>query len=177
MQTENNTQYRVRVNNYIRVPQVRVVLNDGSNAGVMATRDAIKLAIEQGFDLVEINPKASPPVCKIMDYGKFKYEEKKKQAEIKRNQKIQEQKEITFKPNTDENDLKHKLDHAKQFLEDGNKVKFTLKFKGREITHPEIAKEKFTWLIEQLGSLIVPPGTPSMEGKFMFLIVVPAKQK
>lgn len=176
MQTENTTQYRIRVNNYIRVPQVRVVFNDGSAGGVMPTRDALKLAQEQGFDLVEINPKASPPVCKIMDFGKYKYEEKKKQAELRKNQKTQELKEITFKPNTDEHDLKHKLEAAKEFLKDGNKVKFTIKFRGREITHPEVAREKINWIITQLGDIIAPSGPAMMEGKFMFLIVAPSKK-
>lgn len=177
MQTENSTQYRIRINNFIRVPQVRVVLNDGSNGGVMATKDALRLAFDQGFDLVEINPKSVPPVCKIMDYGKYKYEEKKKQSEIRKSQKLQELKEVTFRPNTDENDLKHKLESAKEFLEEGHKVKFTIRFRGRETTHPELGKEKLAWIVEQLGVLIVPSTSPSMEGKFMFLIVSPAKQK
>jgi translation initiation factor IF-3 len=175
MQPEN-TQYRVRVNNYIRVPQIRVVLNDGSNGGIMSTRDALRLAQDQGFDLVEINPKSSPPVCKIMDYGKYKYEEKKKQAELRKNQKAQELKEITFRPNTDENDLKHKLEGAREFLQDGNKVKFTIRFRGREVTHPEVAKEKINWIVEQLGDLIATPSPAMMEGKFMFLIVTPSKK-
>lgn len=178
MHTDNSsTQYRVRVNNFIRVPQIRVVLSDGSNGGIMATREALKLALDQGLDLVEINPKSVPPVCKIMDYGKYKYEEKKKQAEIRKNQKAQELKEISFRPNIDENDLKHKLKSVKEFLEEGHKVKFTIRFRGREVTHPEVAKEKLTWFIDQLGDLIVPPPPSSMEGKFMFLVVSPAKQK
>lgn len=176
MQAEN-IQYRVRVNGYIRVPQVRVVLNDGSNGGVMSTRDAIKLAQEQNFDLVEINPKASPPVCKIMDFGKYKYEEKKKQSELRKSQKAQELKEITFRPNTDENDLNHKLDSAKEFLAEGHKVKFTIRFRGREVTHPELGKEKINWIVEQLNGVIAPPNPAMMEGKFMFLIVTPLKQK
>lgn len=173
----NNTQYRVRINNYIRVPQVRVILSDGSSPGIMATRDAIVMAQDQGLDLVEINPKAIPPVCKILDYGKFKYEEKKKQAENKKNQKIQELKEITFRPNTDDNDLSHKLESAKQFLADGNKVKFTIRFRGREITHPQVGKDKLDWIVQQLNNLILPSPITSLEGKFMSMIVSPTKQK
>lgn len=168
-------QNNVRVNNYIRVPQVRVVLSDGSSPGVMQTREALKLAQEQGLDLVEINPKAFPPVCKIIDFGKFKYEEKKKVAESKKNQKNSELKEITFRPTTDENDLKHKLESAKQFLSDGNKVKFTIRFRGREITHPEVAKEKLDWITNQLNGLILSSPQVTLEGKFMWLIVSPNK--
>lgn len=177
MQTNSNQQYRTRVNNYIRVPEVRVILSDGSTAGVMQTRDALKMAKDQGLDLVEINPRAVPPVCKIIDYGKFKYDEKKKQQEAKKHQKIQELKELTFRPNTDENDLAHKLNQAKQFLADGDKVKFTVRFRGREITHPDVAKDKINWIIEQLGSTIAANPQISLEGKFMWVIVSPTKQK
>ena len=177
MQTNNNQQYRVRVNNYIRVPEVRVVLADGSTAGVMQTRDALKMARDQGLDLVEINPRSQPPVCKIVDYGKFKYDEKKKQQEQKKHQKIQELKELTFRPNTDENDLAHKLNQAKGFLADGDKVKFTVRFRGREITHPDVAKDKINWIIQQLGSTITANPQISLEGKFMWVIVSPTKNK
>jgi translation initiation factor IF-3 len=175
MQTNNN-QYRIRVNNYIKVPQVRVILEDGTSAGVMSTRDAIKMALDQGLDLVEINPKSIPPVCKIIDYGKFKYDEKKKQNEAKKNQKVQELKEITFRPNTDENDLNHKLESAKSFLEEGHKVKFTIRFRGREIVHPEVGGDKINWILEQLKELIIAPPPISLEGKFMSIIVSPTKK-
>ena len=167
------SQYRIRVNNYIRCPQVRVILTDGTNAGIMNTYDAIKLAREQSLDLVEINPTSNPPICKIIDYGKFKYDEKKRQAEIKKKQKIQELKELTFRPNTDENDLLHKLAFAKEFLEEGNKVKFTVRFRGREVTHPQVAKDKLDWILSQLNSLIVPDPQVSLEGKLMWMIVSP----
>lgn len=167
------SQYRIRVNNYIRAPQVRVILTDGTNAGVMNTYDAIKLAREQSLDLVEINPNSNPPICKIIDYGKFKYDEKKRQAEIKKKQKIQELKELTFRPNTDENDLLHKLAFAKEFLQEGNKVKFTVRFRGREVTHPQVAKDKLDWILSQLNGLIVPDPQVSLEGKLMWMIVSP----
>lgn len=176
MQTNNNIQYRTRVNNYIRVPQIRVIFSDGTSPGVLETREALRIAREQNLDLVEINPKAIPPVCKIMDYGKFKYEEKKKSSEAKKNQKEQELKEITFRPNTGENDLSHKLEQAKGFLTDGNRVKFTIRFRGREITHPQIGRDKLDWVLQQLMGLIqnIPP--VSMEGKFMSTIVSPSKK-
>lgn len=139
---KENTQSFVRTNNRIRVPQVRLIGSDGSQIGIMATYEALKLAQEESLDLVEINPKASPPVCKIVDYGKFKYDEKKKQAEARKNQKSSELKEITLRPKTEENDLEHKLASAKSFLEEGDNVKFTVKFRGREITHPQIGEDK-----------------------------------
>lgn len=178
MQNSTNiSTFRVRVNGYIRVPQVRVILDDGSSPGVMPTRDALKMAQDQGLDLVEINPKAIPPVCKIIDYGKYKYDEKKKQNEAKKNQKIQELKEITLRPNTDQNDLNVKLESAKQFIIDGNKVKFTIRFRGREITHPEIGRQKLDWFVQELTGLIIPQPPMSLEGKFMSMVVTPGKQK
>ena len=176
MQTNNSNQYRIRVNHQIRIPQVRVILEDGSSPGIMQTSEALKLAREQGLDLIEINPKSVPPVCKIVDYGKYKYDEKKKISESKKNQKAQELKELTFRPNTDENDLSHKLVLAKEFLNDGHKVKFTIRFRGREVTHPQVGKDKMDWLFQQLDGLIqvVPP--VSMEGKFMSAIVAPTRK-
>lgn len=172
----SNTQYRIRINNFIKVAQVRVILEDGTSLGVMDTRDALKMAFDQQLDLVEINPKALPPVVKIIDYGKFKYDEKKKQSEARKNQKVQELKEITFRPNTDENDLQHKLQSAQSFIGEGHKVKFTIRFRGREITHPQIGRAKLDWIISQLGTTIVSNPSISMEGKFMFLIVSPVKK-
>lgn len=177
MQTNNQQQFRIRINGYIRVPQVRVILEDGSSPGIMNTVDAIKMAREQNLDLVEINPKSVPPVCKIVDYGKFKYDEKKKQAESKKNQKTQELKELTFRPNTDENDLAHKLALAKEFVAEGHKVKFTVRFRGREITHSNIGKEKLAWIVTQFGDQIAANPQISLEGKFMWLIVSPVKKQ
>lgn len=175
--TITKSQYRTRINNYIRVPQIRVILSDGTNAGIMNTYDALKLAKEQSLDLVEINPAAKPPVCKIMDYGKFKYEEKKKQQAAKKKQQVQELKELTFRPNTDENDLNHKVNQAKEFLDEGHKVKFTIRFRGREITHPQVGRDKLDWILQQLTGLIVASPQVSLEGKFMTMIVTPTKQK
>lgn len=180
MQTNNqnnqNSQ-RTRTNTQIRLPQIRVVSSDGENLGVLTTRDALKMAQDQGLDLVEINPRAVPPVCKIMDYGKFKYEEKKKAQAAKKNQQVQEMKELTFRPATDDNDLTHKLAQAKEFLAEGNMVKFTVRFRGREITHPQIGREKIEWFIQQLSGLIKTNTNINLEGKFMSVIVSPTKQK
>ncbi len=172
---QNNNQNRVRINHQIRIPQVRVILNDGTSPGIMPTQEALKLAQEQGLDLIEINPKGTPPVCKITDFGKLKYEEKKKQAEARKNQKNQELKELSFRPNTDEHDLNHKIEQAKQFLADGNKVKFVVRFRGREIAHPQIGRDKINSIIEKLTGLIVPSPLVSMEGKLMSVLLTPSK--
>lgn len=174
MQNSNN-QYRIRINFQIKAPQVRVVQSDGSAIGVMPTRDALQLAQSQGLDLIEINPKASPPVCKIIDYGKFKYDEKKRLSEVRKKQKTQELKELTFRPTTDENDLQHKLTFAKEFLSDGNKIKFTIKFRGREVTHPQVARAKLNWIMGQLSGLILSNPEILSEGKLMWMIVSPTK--
>lgn len=176
---QNNNQQReqrIRINFQIRIPQIRVVASNGDNLGVLATRDALKMAQEENLDLVEINPRAVPPVCKIMDFGKFKYDEKKKLQAAKKNQQNQELKEITFRPNTNENDLSHKLVQVKEFLDEGNKVKFTIRFRGREITHPQVGKDKLDWIIQQLSGLIVANPPVNLEGKFMSMIVSPVKK-
>lgn len=176
---QNNNQQReqrIRINFQIRIPQIRVVASNGDNLGVLATRDALKMAQEENLDLVEINPRAIPPVCKIMDFGKFKYDEKKKLQAAKKNQQNQELKEITFRPNTNENDLSHKLVQVKEFLAEGNKVKFTIRFRGREITHPQVGKDKLDWILQQLAGLIVANPQVNLEGKFMSMIVAPVKK-
>lgn len=169
----NPVQFRIRINHYIKVPQVRVVDAEGKLIGVLATIDALKMAKEQSLDLVEINPKTFPPICKIIDFGKYKYEEKKKQNEARKNQKASELKELTFRPNTDLGDLTHKCETAKQFLVDGNKVKFTIRFRGREVTHPEVGSDKLKWLTEQLASVTGFITPISMEGKIMNITFSP----
>src|SRR5580700_10966050 len=129
--------YQIRVNHRIRVPEVRVIGADGGMLGVLQTHEALRLAQSQGLDLVEVNPKTDPPVCKILDFGKYKYEEKKKAGEAKRKQTVVEIKEIKLRPKTDDHDIAFKIKSARRFLEAGHKVKFTVRFRGREITHPE----------------------------------------
>lgn len=175
----NNQQreFRIRINKFIRVPEIRVVLADGEMAGIMKTYDALKMAQDQGLDLVEISPKAVPPVCKIMDYGKFKYEEKKKLQAAKKNQQTQELKELTFRPNTDENDLNHKVAQAKEFLSEGDRVRFAVRFRGREIVHANIGREKLQWILKRLDGQVAPNPQVSLEGKIMSMIVSPTKNK
>lgn len=173
MQQQSSYQPRIRINFQIRIPQVRVILADGTAAGIMETKDAIKMAQDQGLDLIEINPKAIPPVCKITDFGKMKYEEKKKQSAAKKNQKVTLLKEIDFRPNTDQNDLNHKLDAVKKFLSEGNKVKFVVKFRGRELAHTDIGREKLDWMLSQLTDLVSGNTPISMDGKNMTTIISP----
>ncbi len=162
-----------RVGHRIRVPEVRVIDANGDMLGVMTTQDAIKRARDQGLDLVEINPKAVPPVCKILDYGRFKYEEKKKKRETKRKQSIVEIKEIKLRPKTDDHDLDFKMRAARRFIEGGNKVKFTVRFRGREITHPEKAREQLEWITQQCTDISTIETRPMMEARTMSMIIAP----
>jgi translation initiation factor IF-3 len=164
---------QIRVNHRIRVPEVRVVLDDGSQLGVMSTSDALKAAEERGLDLVEVNPKSSPPVCKILDFGKYKYEEKKRASDAKRKQTVVELKEVKLRPKTDDHDLNVKVRHARRFLEAGNKVKFTVRFRGREITHPERADLQLNWLLRELEEVANVEQRAQMEGRTMSLIIAP----
>lgn len=173
MQKNENFQYRARRNNQIRAAQVRLIDSDGTNVGIVSLQDALRQARERELDLIEINPKAYPVIVKIMDYGKMLYEEKKKLAAAKKNQKTNDFKELTFRPNTDDNDLLHKLQQTREFLSDGAKVKLSVKFRGREITHPELGRQKLEWFIQQLTSIIAPNSQISSEGKIMSVIVAP----
>jgi translation initiation factor IF-3 len=164
---------QIRVNHRIRVPEVRVVAEDGSNLGVIATEDALRRAQEKGLDLVEVNPKSVPPVCKILDFGKYKYEEKKKQREAKRKQTVVEVKEVKLRPKTDDHDLEVKIRKARRFLEGGNKVKFIVRFRGREITHPERAQMQLDLIWTRLEDLALMEQRPTMEAKTMALLVGP----
>lgn len=167
---------QIRVNHRIRVPEVRVVLDDGTMLGVISTQEALRKAEERGLDLVEVNPKSSPPVCKILDYGKFKYEEKKRQSEAKKKQTIVELKEVKLRPKTDDHDLNFKLRAARRFIESGNKVKFTVRFRGREITHPEVARRQLEWLVENITDIANIEQRAQMEGRTMSMIIAPKPQ-
>ena len=162
-----------RVNDQIRVREVRIVGDDGST--VMPTRDALNMAREQGVDLVEISPNANPPVCRIIDYSKFLYQQKKRAKEMKAKQVKVEVKEIRFGPQTDEHDYQFKLKHAKEFLEEGNKVRAYVFFRGRSILFKEqgeVLLLRFANDLEEYGKV---EGMPSLEGKKMFLYLAPKK--
>ncbi len=141
--------------------------------GVLRTDEARRMAREKDMDLVEVNPKTNPPVCKIMDYGRFKYEEKKKQAETKRRQTKIELKELKLRPKTDDHDIDFKTKHARRFLEEGNKVKITVRFRGREITHPETAERQINAIVEGVADIAMIEQGHRMEGRTMTAIVAP----
>lgn len=165
-----------RTNHMIRVPQVRLV-GDNVEVGVYSTQEALKIANEQGLDLVEISPNADPPVCKIIDYNKFLYEKKKKEKEMKANSKVSEVKEIRFTPNTDDHDFNFKAKHAEDFLKEGNKVKAYVQFKGRAIMFKERGELLLLKFAERLAETGAPEGLPKLEGKRMLIIFAPKSQK
>ncbi len=168
---------QIRINNRIRVPEVRVVDDDGSMLGILSTQEALKRAQERGLDLVEVNPKADPPVCKILDFGKYKYDEKKKAKEAKRKQTTVEIKEIKLRPKTDDHDIAFKVNHIKRFLEEGDKVKLTVRFRGREITHPETAQRQIETIIAEVGDVAQVEMPARMEARTMIAILAPKGMK
>ncbi|MFH0924071.1 MAG: translation initiation factor IF-3 [bacterium] len=165
----------VRVNEAIRVKEVRVIDAYGAQVGVLPTNEARALAVEQGYDLVEVAPEAKPPVCKIMDYGKYKYQQRKRAHEAKRNQKVIQVKEIKLKPSTDEHDIQFKVRNAQKFLEAGDKVKFTVNFRGREFSHIDLGRnvlERIAKDLEVHSSIDLPS---KMEGRNLVIIFAPKK--
>lgn len=159
------------------MPEVRLIGEDGEQVGVVSTRQALSMAEEAGVDLVEIAPLAKPPVCRVMDYGKFKYQEAKKQHEAKLKQKQVQVKELKFRPGTDENDYQIKLRNMIRFLEEEDKVKVTLRFRGREMAHQEIGMRQLERIKEDLGDRAVVEQMPKMEGRQMVMMLAPAKKK
>jgi translation initiation factor IF-3 len=156
-------------------PEVRVIGPEGNQIGIYPIQQAISLAQEAGLDLVEINPKANPPVCRIMDFGKFKYEQKKQANLAKKKQKVIEVKEVKMRPKTDDHDFNFKLKHIVRFLTEGNKAKVTIRFRGREIAHPETAAKVLDRVISEVGELAVIEQPYRMEGRTMTMILGPGK--
>ena len=159
------------------MPEVRVIGDDGEQLGIMNTRDAVRMARERGLDLVEVAATAQPPVCRIIDYGKFQYENSKKQKEAKKKQVTITVKEVKFRPGTDDHDYRFKMKHARQWLEEGDKVKGTIFFRGREITHRELGAALLERLEKDLLDVGEVEARPRMEGNQMFLIFAPRKHK
>ncbi|WP_371745711.1 translation initiation factor IF-3 [Myxococcus sp. CA033] len=157
----------------MRAREVRVVGSDGSQLGVMPLEAALDKARSEGLDLVEVSPMAQPPVCKIMDYGKFKYEEKKKAAEAKRAQLIVHLKEVKLRPKTEDHDYEFKVRNTRGFIEDGNKAKVVIQFRGREITHKEQGTAILDDVAKDLKDVAVVEQAPRMEGRLMFMILAP----
>ncbi len=164
-----------RVNERIRAPEIRLIGAEGENIGVISPEKAMILAEEVGLDLVEISPNATPPVCKIMDFGKFKYEQQKKESEARKKQKIIEVKEIKFRPNTDTHDYDVKMRSVLKFLQEGDKVKITLRFRGREMAHAELGR----LLLERVAADVTEHGKveaiPRLEGRQMVMMINPVK--
>jgi translation initiation factor IF-3 len=167
---------RININEEIRAREVRVINPDGSQVGILPIRKALESAVEHGLDLVEISPNADPPVCKIMDYGRYKYEQTKKQQEAKKKQTTFQLKEIKVRPKTGEHDLQVKIGHIKKFLTKKDKVKVTVMFRGREIVHRELGRKQLDVVVEMLGNLATVENPPRMEGRFLSMILVPNRE-
>lgn len=164
-----------RVNNDIRVREVRLVSDVDGNIGVVSIQEALRLAEEAGLDLVEVAPQADPPVCRIMDYGKFQYEQAKKERAARKAQKTQEIKEIRLRPKTTDHHLSFKIRDARRWLEEGMKVKVRIRFRGREITYPEIARVQLDRIADELQDVGVVEQRPGMEGRTMLMVLGPSK--
>jgi translation initiation factor IF-3 len=162
----------LRINNRIRVPEVRVIAEE-EQLGVMPTHEALRLAEEKGLDLVEISPRAFPPVCRIMDYGKYKYEEAKKKQQARKRASTVETKEIKFRPKTEEHDMAFKVKHVRRFLEGGNKVRLAVVFRGREITHPQTGMNVLNRVVDMCSDIATVESTPNMEGRRMIMLIAP----
>lgn len=161
----------LRINEEIRVREVRVTTAEGEQLGIMQVRDALQMAIEQNLDLVEVAPTARPPVCRIMDYGKFKYEQQKRDKEAKKKQKIVTIKEVKLRPNIEDHDFDVKKKNALRFLEDGDKVKVTIMFRGRELSHPELGRVLLVRMAKELADIANVEREPKLEGKNMIMIL------
>jgi len=161
------------VNEDIRVPQVRLIDQDGEMQGVMSTREALNRAFSVGLDLLEISPNADPPVAKILDFGKFKYEQQKKKSEARKKQKVIEIKEIKVRPNIDENDYQVKMRAMKSFIEEGDKVKVTLRFRGREMAHQEIGIRVLERIRTEMDPVTKVEQMPRMENRQMVMVLAP----
>ncbi|MCG5031713.1 translation initiation factor IF-3 [Mesosutterella sp. OilRF-GAM-744-9] len=165
-----------RVNREIRIPEVRVTMPDGSSQ-IMATAEALRMAEDMGVDLVEVAPKARPPVCRLIDYGKFKYQEQKRAQEAKAKQKVTQVKEVKFRPATDENDYQTKLRSVRRFLENGDKAKITLRYRGREMAHQEFGAELLDRVTTDLADVAQVESRPKLEGRQMIMVLGPKRKK
>lgn len=167
----------MRINEEIRAREVRVIGSDGEQLGIMSGREAQQLAYEKHLDLVEIAPTAKPPVCRIMDYGKYRYEQQKREKESRKKQKTFDIKEVKLRPGIEEHDFNVKFKNAVRFLEDGDKVKVTIMFRGRELSHPELGEVLLNKMAAQLKEMTVVERQPKLEGKNMIMIVAPKPSK
>lgn len=165
----------IRINEDITARQVRLIDAQNENRGIVSIKEALALAAEEGLDLIEISPQANPPVCKILDFGKFRYEQQKRKNEAKKNQKVVEIKELKLRPMIDTHDYEVKVKQAKKFLEQGNKVKFTMRFKGRELSANDMGKQVLTKLTEDLEDFGKVDSEMKLEGRQMTMFLSPQK--
>ncbi|GIL02216.1 MAG: translation initiation factor IF-3 [Alphaproteobacteria bacterium] len=164
-----------RANHEIRVPRVQLIDAEGQNRGILNTDEAVALAAEAGLDLVEIAPNNDPPICKLLDLGKYKYQTQKKAAEQRKKQKTQEVKEIKMRPNIDTHDYEVKMRSVKKFLEEGDKVKLTMRFRGREMAHQEIGLQVLMRARDEIATISKVESEPRMEGRQMMMVVAPTR--
>ena len=167
----------LRINEQIRVREVRLIQDGGDQQGIMLTSQALDIAREAGLDLVEVAPQAVPPVVKILDYGKFKFENEKKVRDSKKKQKLLKLKEIRMQPKIDDHDLDFKSKHVKEFLADGNKVKVTVRFRGRELAHTELGLDVLKDVLARIEGEYIMDKPPAMEGRFMSMVLSPKSKK
>lgn len=175
---DRNRDFGPRMNDRIRVPEIRVVDENNEQLGIMVPRDALQIARERGLDLIEVAPNAQPPVCRIMDYGKYKYEQGKREREAAKKQRQSEMKGMTLRPGTDDHDLDIKIKNIVKFLADGDKVKVTIRFRSREMSHPEFAQAAMNKIVEsvQAAAVGVVERAPLMEGRQMIMILAPQRE-
>ncbi|NLX11824.1 MAG: translation initiation factor IF-3 [Chloroflexi bacterium] len=166
-----------RINERIRAREVRLITDTNENVGVVSLHQALQLAADRGLDLVEVAPTADPPVCRIMDFGKFQYERAKKEREARKQQKQVEVKEIRLRPKTDDHHRSFKVRDARRWLEEGMKVKVRIRFRGREITYPEIARDMLQEVAADLDDIAVVEQAPNMEGRTMLMVLAPSPEK
>jgi translation initiation factor IF-3 len=162
-----------RVNREIRVPEVQLISDSGDNLGVVEINDALNAAAEAGLDLVEISPNSTPPVCKILDFGKYKYQSQKKASEARKNQKIVEIKEVKMRPNIDDHDYGVKMRSMQRFFEEGDKVKVTLRFRGREMAHQDLGIKLLQQVREETSAIAKVESEPRLEGRQMVMVLAP----
>ena len=166
---------RVRVNEQIRISPIRLIQDDGEQIGIVSIDEARERASDRGMDLVEVAPEARPPVVKMMDYGKYKYEAQRAAREARKKQHVIQVKEVKFRPGIEDHDYEFKTRHARRFLEEGNKVKLTMMFRGRQVTHPELGLEVLSRVTEDLEDVGKVESQPNFEGRTMSMVLAPLK--
>ena len=167
----NNNNKGQRINDMIRVREVRLIDDEGNQLGIVATQEALRMAKDKDLDLVEVSPNANPPVCKILDYGKYRFEQEKKLRDAKKNQKVLKLKEIRMQPKIGPGDLDTKAKHVQEFLDEGDKVKVTIRFRGRELAHTELGYDVLNEVLKRLTSAYVVEKAPAMDGKTMSMTI------